>query len=107
VKIAVPALGPTIGSAVAPTFARCPYFIVIDTACQGISVLENTGATRDSGVATGVVQLLVDAGIGIVLGQRCGPQATRALTAAKIDVRLGHRGTVAEIIEAFTAGLPH
>jgi predicted Fe-Mo cluster-binding NifX family protein len=106
VKLAVPALGRTTCSAVAPTFARCPYFIVIDTDCHDTLVVENGGQVRDSGAGTAAVQLLADMGVGLVLAQRCGPQATKALAAARIELRLGFCGTVVETIEAFTAGLP-
>lgn len=105
-KIAISALGPDLDSAVAPAFARCPYFVVVDTDRHDAETIENTGMARDSGAGTGSVQLLTDAGIGTVLAHRCGPHAARALTAAGVTVSLGHTGTVAETIEAFTANQP-
>jgi predicted Fe-Mo cluster-binding NifX family protein len=105
VKIAVPALGPDTRSAVAPTFARCPYFVVVDDDRHDVETIKNAGGELDSGASTGSVQLLADAGVGTVLAHRCGPHAARALAAAGIIVSLGHTGTVDEIVETFTAGL--
>jgi predicted Fe-Mo cluster-binding NifX family protein len=104
-KIAVSALGSDPRCAVAPTFARCPYFIVVDTERDGVEAITNPGAGLDSGAATGSVQVLVEAGVRTVLIQRCGPRAATALAAAGITVSQGHSGTVTDTINAFTAEL--
>jgi predicted Fe-Mo cluster-binding NifX family protein len=104
VKIAIPALGPDTGASIAPTFARCPFFIIVDTGGETVTAIENTGLARDSGAGTGSVQLLANAGVATILAHRCGPHATRALAAAGISISLGHTGTVAEAVAAFTAG---
>lgn len=105
-KIAVSATGPTLDSPVDPAFGRCTYFVVVDADGSSATAVRNSGTEMNSGAGPRAVQGLVDAGVSVVLTGQCGPQATRALSAAGITADLGHHGTVAEAVAAFTGRNP-
>ena len=102
-KIVVTANGPTLDAAVDPRFARCSYFLFVDSETDTFEALENTGEA-ESGAGIKAAQLLASKDAGVVLTGNCGPNAFRTLSAAGIPVVLGCAGVVREVIERYKTG---
>ncbi|MCC6490500.1 MAG: NifB/NifX family molybdenum-iron cluster-binding protein [Candidatus Hydrogenedentes bacterium] len=98
-KVAVSAEGPSLDAEVCPRFGRCPYFVIVDTKNFAFESLENVAASLGSGAGTQAARLLFDKDIKRVLTGDCGPNATEALTAAGIEIALGHGGTVHDAVQ--------
>jgi len=102
-KIVVTASGPTLDAAVDPRFARCSYFLFVDSETDTFEALENTGEA-ESGAGIKAAQLLASKDAGVVLTGNGGPNAFRTLSAAGIPVVLGCAGVVREVIERYKTG---
>jgi hypothetical protein len=102
-KIVVTASGPTLDAAIDPRFARCSYFLLVDSETDTFEALENTGEA-ESGAGIKAAQLLASKDAGVVLTGNCGPNAFRTLSAAGIPVVLGCAGVVREVIERYKTG---
>jgi predicted Fe-Mo cluster-binding NifX family protein len=102
-KIVVTASGPILDAAVDPRFARCSYFLCVDSETDTFEAMENTGEA-ESGAGIKAAQLLASKDAGVVLTGNCGPNAFRTLSAAGIPVVLGCAGVVREVIERYKTG---
>jgi predicted Fe-Mo cluster-binding NifX family protein len=101
-KIAVTAVGPSLDAAVDPRFGRCRYFVIVDSETGTIETLENTNVSgRGAGVQS--AQMIASKGAKVLLTGKCGPSASRALSAAGIQVVSGCSGTVRTAIKQFKA----
>lgn len=104
-KIAVSSSGATVDSPVFQQFGRAPYFIVIDINDQTVSAVKNEQAGHPSGAGVQSAQVLVDAGVNVLLTGLCGPHAMKVLSAADISVAVGIEGTVKKAIDQFKNGI--
>jgi predicted Fe-Mo cluster-binding NifX family protein len=104
-KIAVTSKGTDLDSEVDPRFGRAPYFVVVDPETFSFEVLdnkENLNALKGAGIqAAGMVS---DNGAEVLLTGFCGPNAFKALAAAKMGVANNARGTVREAVQAYLDG---
>jgi predicted Fe-Mo cluster-binding NifX family protein len=104
-KIAVTSQGTDLDSEVDPRFGRAPYFVVVDSETFAFEVLdnkENLNALKGAGIqAAGMVS---DNGAEVLLTGFCGPNAFKALVAAKMGVANNARGTVREAVQAYIDG---
>ncbi len=101
-KIAVTAKGTDLDSEVDPRFGRAPYIVLVDSETFHTEVLdnkENVNALKGAGIQT--AKMVSDKGADILLTGFCGPNAFKALMAAKIDVANDAKGTVKEAVMAF------
>jgi predicted Fe-Mo cluster-binding NifX family protein len=103
-KIAVSAAGPSIEDRVDPRFGRCAFFLIIDTDILDFEVIENSSKNLSGGAGIEAAQRVADQGVTYVLTGRCGPNAEKVLSAAKIRIVDGCEGTVREAVERFRAG---
>jgi predicted Fe-Mo cluster-binding NifX family protein len=104
-KIAVTSTGKVLDSQVDPRFGRTAYFIIVDTETMGFTAVENAGADAGSGAGINSAKAVLDAGAQAVLTGNCGPNAQRTLDAGGIKLYLGLKGTVAQAVEQFKAGV--
>jgi predicted Fe-Mo cluster-binding NifX family protein len=88
-----------------PRFGRAEIFLLIDTAADELSVVDNLAA-RDAMQGAGIqaAELAARSGADAVLTGHCGPKAFRALRAAGIRVFTGAEGTVEQAMAALLAG---
>ncbi|MFW5906856.1 MAG: NifB/NifX family molybdenum-iron cluster-binding protein [Candidatus Natronoplasma sp.] len=84
-------------------FARCPYFMIVDTDGMGFEALENEDAEGAHGVAPQVVQTLSEIEIDAVITKNLGPNGYRTLESADIEVYKGS-GKVLEAVEKLKNG---
>ena len=87
-KIAVAALGESLEAEVSGQFARCPYFLIVDSRTHQCEAVSNPAASAAGGAGPAAVRELADRGVTVALAGRVGPNAERALEAAGIRFML-------------------
>ncbi|MEA3365639.1 MAG: NifB/NifX family molybdenum-iron cluster-binding protein [Candidatus Hydrogenedentes bacterium] len=103
-KIAVTATGATLDAQVDPRFARCPFFLIVDTDSMDFEAIDNLNLSLGSGAGVQSGQLIAEKGVQFVLTGNCGPNAHQTLSAAGIDIIVGCSGVVRDVVEQFKAG---
>jgi predicted Fe-Mo cluster-binding NifX family protein len=104
-RVAIPTTGRDLEGVVDPRFGRASAFVIYDTTSGEWSLVDNTqnlNAAQGAGIQAATA--VVNAGAEAVLTFNCGPKAFRALSAGKVAVYTGARGTVREAIEEFLSG---
>ncbi|MFW6141232.1 MAG: NifB/NifX family molybdenum-iron cluster-binding protein [Candidatus Saliniplasma sp.] len=102
-KIAVSASCPDMESTVDLRFGRCPYFIIVDTEEDEVETWENKYKDGMGGVGPQVVQALAEMDVDTVITGNLGPNASRALDSAEIDVYIAD-GKISDVVEKFKNG---
>jgi predicted Fe-Mo cluster-binding NifX family protein len=104
-KIAVTSTGKDLDSPVDPRFGRAAYILVVDTDTLDFEVLdnaENVNAFKGAGIQAAT--MISDKHANVLLTGFCGPNAFKALDAARIKVSGEVSGTVREAVGAFVDG---
>jgi len=104
-KIAVTSKGTDLDSEVDPRFGRAAYILVVDSENFDYEVLdnkENINALKGAGIQA--ASMVSDRGAEVLLTGFCGPNAFRALKAARIGVANDATGTVREAVKAYLDG---
>ena len=104
-KIAVTSKGKTMDSEVDPRFGRAAYILVVDSETLSFEALdnqENVNAFKGAGIQA--AKMVSEKGAEVLLTGYCGPNAFKAMQAAKIGVANDATGTVGEAVAAYKAG---
>lgn len=104
-KVAVTVTGATLDSPVDPSFGRAPYIMIVDTDTMAVEALdnqENMNALKGAGIQAAT--MVSEHGADVLLTGHCGPNAFKALQAAKIGVANNAAGTVREAVQAYIDG---
>lgn len=102
-KVVVTAAGPSLDAAVDPRFGRCPYFILVGSDAEKFKAIKNANAAGgNAGVKS--AKTIAAKGAKILLTGKCGPSASRALSAEGIQVVAGCSGTVRDVIRQYNEG---
>jgi predicted Fe-Mo cluster-binding NifX family protein len=104
-KIAVTAAGRDLDSPVDPRFGRAAYILIVDADTMTFEVVdnaENVNAFKGAGIQ--VASMISDKHAEVLLTGFCGPNAFKALEAARINVAGDVSGTVREAVAAFRDG---
>lgn len=103
-KVAVSSSGQDLNSPIDPRFGRCAYFLLVDTNDMSFKVFDNQSAALGGGAGIQSAQFVVSKGASAVITGNCGPNATKAFSAAGIDVYLGNSGTVGDAVRKLKNG---
>jgi predicted Fe-Mo cluster-binding NifX family protein len=103
-KIAIPVDEKSFQSNVCISFGRAPNFLIYDTAAKIIHYVENSAAASQGGAGIKAAQLLLDQGTEAILTPRCGENAEKVFSAAKVRVYKTVEGTAEQNIGLFGAG---
>jgi predicted Fe-Mo cluster-binding NifX family protein len=104
-KIAVTSTGTDLDSQVDPRFGRAAYILIIDSDTFEFEVLdnkENVNAFKGAGIQA--ASTVSSKGAEVLLTGFCGPNAFKAMNAAKIGVANDAKGTVREAVQAYLDG---
>ena len=104
-KIAVTSTGRELDSPVDPRFGRAAYFLVVDSENFDFEVLdnkENVNALKGAGIQA--ARMVSESGAEVLLTGYCGPNAFKAMNAAKIGVANNASGTVRDAVQAYLDG---
>ena len=104
-KIAVTSKGTDIDSAVDPRFGRAAYILIVDTKTFDFEALDNQeNANAFKGAGIQAASMVSEKGAEVLLTGFCGPNAFKAMVAAKIGVANDASGSVKEAIQAYLDG---
>lgn len=104
-KIAVTSTGTDLDSQVDPRFGRASYILIVDSETLDHEVLdnkENVNALKGAGIQA--ASMVSDKGAEVLLTGFCGPNAFKALKAAKIGVASDAGGSVRDAVRAYLDG---
>jgi len=104
-KIAVTSTGTDLDAEVDPRFGRAAYIILVDSETFEFEVVdnaENVNALKGAGIQA--ARAVSDKGADVLLTGFCGPNAFKAMNAARIKVANDARGTVREAVQAYLDG---
>jgi predicted Fe-Mo cluster-binding NifX family protein len=104
-KIAVTSTGTDIDSEVDPRFGRAAYIIIVDSETFEFEVVDNkdnVNAMKGAGIQA--ARMVSDKGADVLLTGFCGPNAFKAMNAARIKVANDAKGTVREAVQAYLDG---
>jgi len=104
-KIAITMQGSAADSAPDQRFGRARCFRIVDSATGEQTCVDNAaGVDAAQGAGTQAVQTLARHGVQAVITGHVGPKAWTALQAAGIRAYSATQGTLAQLVEDFTAG---
>ena len=104
-KIAVTSVGTNLDSEVDPRFGRAAYIIIVDSdtfAFEAVDNQENVNAMKGAGIQA--AKTVSEKGAEVLLTGFCGPNAFKAMNAAKIGVANNASGSVREAVQAYLDG---
>ena len=104
-KIAVTCTGTDLDSQVDPRFGRAAYILIVDSETFDFEVVdnkENVNALKGAGIQT--AKTVSEKQAQVLLTGFCGPNAFKALKAAKIGVAGNAEGSVKDAVTAFLDG---
>ena len=100
-KIAVSSQGKDLESLLDPRFGRCAYFLIVETDDMSFEAFNNENMSMGGGAGIQSAQFVASKGVKAILTGYCGPNATRTLSAAGVELYVDQTGTVKEIIEKY------
>lgn len=104
-KIAVTSSGQDLDSPVDPRFGRAAYILIVDSDSLDVEVLDNAqNVNAFKGAGIQAATMISDKHADVLLTGYCGPNAFKALDAAKIKVAGDVSGTVREAVQSFATG---
>jgi predicted Fe-Mo cluster-binding NifX family protein len=104
-KIAITSNGQDLDATVDPRFGRAAYILIVDVDTLDVEVLdnaENVNAFKGAGIQAAT--MISDKHADVLLTGFCGPNAFKALEAARIKVAGDVSGIVREAVQAFVDG---
>jgi len=102
-KVAVTSSTKSIDSAIDERFARCNFFVIIDTDSMEYEFFSNEAITSSSGAGVKAAQELIDKKVEAVITGNIGPNAFDVLNKAGIKI-FKASGSIKEAIENFKEG---
>ena len=104
-KIAVTSKGTNLDSQIDPRFGRAAYILIIDSETFDFEVLdnkENVNALKGAGIQA--AKMVSEKQAEVLLTGFCGPNAFKAMKAAKIGVANNVEGSVRDAVKAYLDG---
>jgi predicted Fe-Mo cluster-binding NifX family protein len=104
-KIAITSNGQDLDATVDPRFGRAAYILIVDVDTLDVEALdnaENVNAFKGAGIQAAT--MISDKHADVLLTGFCGPNAFKALEAARIKVAGDVSGIVREAVQAFVDG---
>jgi len=104
--IVISAQKPQLDSLVDPRFGRAQYFIILDTETQRWDSYPNPAVGQSGGAGVAAAQFIIDKKADVVLSGDFGPNASRALIGANIQMVMftPEVDTVQSAVELFREG---
>jgi len=103
-KIAFSSTGTDLDSEIDPRFGRCAYFLFVDPDDMTFEAIENESMSLGGGAGIQSGQFIASKGANVVITGNFGPNASRTLNAAGVDVIVGVSGPIREAIERYKRG---
>ncbi|GBC60364.1 dinitrogenase iron-molybdenum cofactor biosynthe sis protein [Desulfonema ishimotonii] len=104
-NIAITSVDRDLSSALDPRFGRAKYFIIVDSETMSYRVVENEqnlNLPQGAGIQAG--KTIVENNVDVLITGNCGPKAFKVLESADIDVIIGAKGSVKDVVSQYKAG---
>jgi predicted Fe-Mo cluster-binding NifX family protein len=89
-------------SLVDPRFGRSPWFAVVDVESDEVTFFDNAAtAAGRQGAGIAAAKSAINLGVEYLLTGNCGPNAFKVLQAAGINVIVGIKGNIKEVVTGF------
>ena len=96
---------PKLDSPIDPRFGRAPYFLITDEKGEKVEIIKNPGVEAMGGAGITAAQVIVSAGVQVVITGNLGPRAFDVLQASGIKMITGVSGLSAkEALEKYQKG---
>ena len=102
-KVAITSSTKSIDSTIDERFARCNFFVIIDTDSMEYEFFSNEAIASSSGAGVKAAQELINRGVDAVITGNIGPNAFDVLNKAGIKI-FKASGSIREAIENFKEG---
>lgn len=103
-KIAFSSAGMDLDSEIDPRFGRCAYFLFVNPDDMTFEAFENESMSLGGGAGIQSGQFIASKGANVVITGNVGPNTSRTLNAAGVDVIVGVSGPIREAIERYKRG---
>lgn len=104
-ELCVCATDSNLDSPVSPTFARCPYFLIVNSESKEFRTVPNPAAVTGRGAGVAASQLVVSQKAEAVICGNFGPNAFSILQMSGIKIYPGVYGlTIKEAIDKYNQG---
>jgi len=103
-KIAFSSTGKDLDSEIDPRFGRCAYFLIVNLDDMSFEAIENESMSLGGGAGIQSGQFIANTGATVLVTGNVGPNASRTLNAAGIDVIVGVNGPIRDAIERYQRG---
>jgi len=103
-KIALTSTGTDLDSEIDPRFGRCAYFLIVNPDDMSFEAIENESMSLGGGAGIQSGQFIASTGATVVITGNVGPNASRTLSAAGLDVIVGVSGSIREAIDRYKKG---
>jgi predicted Fe-Mo cluster-binding NifX family protein len=103
-KIAFSSTGKDLDSEIDPRFGRCAYFLIVNLDDMSFEAIENESMSLGGGAGIQSGQFIANTGASVLITGNVGPNASRTLNAAGIDVIVGVSGPIRDAIERYKRG---
>jgi predicted Fe-Mo cluster-binding NifX family protein len=103
-KIAITSTGKDLDSQVDPRFGRCAYFLIVDIDDMSFEAIDNASMALGGGAGIQAGQFVASRGASALLTGSVGPNASRTLNAAGLDVIVGVSGSIRDAVDKFKKG---
>jgi len=103
-KIAITSTGKDLDSQVDPRFGRCAYFLIVNIDDMSFEAIDNASMSLGGGAGIQAGQFVASRGAKALLTGSVGPNASRTLNAAGLDVIVGVSGPIRDAVERYKSG---
>jgi len=103
-KIALSSTGTDLDAEIDPRFGRCAYFLIVNPDDMTFEAIENESMSLGGGAGIQSAQFVASTGATVVITGNVGPNASRTLNAAGVDLIVGVSGSIREAIERYKKG---
>ena len=104
-KVAITSTGTTLDADADPRFGRAEYFVIVDPDTMEYDVIENKQnleLPQGAGIQAG--RTIVNQKVSALITGFCGPKAFKVLKSANIQILVGAKGKIRDIIEKYKKG---
>ena len=104
-RLAITSQGRDLDAEVDPRFGRAALFLMVESETLDFKVIENVqNLNLPQGAGIQAAQNIIAQGPDVVLTGNCGPKAFKVLSTAGVDVVVGVKGRVREVVQDFLKG---
>ena len=104
-KLAVTSTGSDLESDLDPRFGRAAFFLCIDSDSLAFDVVENSqNLNLPQGAGIQASQTVIAQKIDALITGNCGPKAFKMLQASGIEIFIGAKGRIRDVVEQYKSG---